>query len=152
MPRPGGTSAEGGYASSPSMETTPSDPFGTANGAPRRYYDNDSEEYGPGRRDTYASDSSNQGLTDPGYYDQNGAYDPYRACGCAATMMTQLTFPPNNSDRGHRFRRRRLRPAVWTLSRVAWHPQVRAFRFIHADLCRLQRILRREGLLPCMDR
>ena len=63
------------------METTPSDPFGTANGAPRRYYDNDSEEYGPGRRDTYASDSSNQGLTDPGYYDQNGAYDPYRACG-----------------------------------------------------------------------
>ncbi|KAG9313770.1 1,3-beta-glucan synthase subunit FKS1, domain-1-domain-containing protein [Chiua virens] len=57
------------------------DPFGPSAAIPRRYVysDNDSdnvESYG--RRDTYASDSSNNGLNDTErYYDHNGTYDPY---------------------------------------------------------------------------
>lgn len=55
------------------------DPFGSSH--PRRYVysDNDSDHvdsYGP--RDTYISDSSNNGLNDSErYYDHNGTYDPY---------------------------------------------------------------------------
>ena len=43
------------------------------------YSDNDSDNVDPyGRRDTIASDSSNNGLNDPDrYYDHNGTYDPY---------------------------------------------------------------------------
>ncbi|KII91785.1 glycosyltransferase family 48 protein [Plicaturopsis crispa FD-325 SS-3] len=58
----------------------PADPFSPQSAAPQhRYYDNESDNVDyPGRRDTFASDSS--GHADPAderYYDQNGAYDPY---------------------------------------------------------------------------
>ncbi|KAF9238943.1 glycosyltransferase family 48 protein [Melanogaster broomeanus] len=57
------------------------DPFGSSAAFSRRYVysDNDSDNVEPyGRRDTYASDSSNNGLNDQErYYDHNGAYDPY---------------------------------------------------------------------------
>ncbi|KAG7451544.1 1,3-beta-glucan synthase [Guyanagaster necrorhizus] len=66
--RPGHNSQEGYPSSSPSsVDAHQNDPFSPPQ---RRYYDNDSEDYG--RRDTYASDTSNTG-----FYDQNGAYDPY---------------------------------------------------------------------------
>ncbi|SJL10119.1 probable 1,3-beta-D-glucan synthase subunit [Armillaria ostoyae] len=66
--RPGHNSQEGYPSSSPSsLDAHQNDPFSPPQ---RRYYDNDSEDYG--RRDTYASDNSNTG-----FYDQNGAYDPY---------------------------------------------------------------------------
>lgn len=67
--RPGHNSQEGYPSSSPSsLDAHQNDPFSPP--PQRRYYDNDSEDYG--RRDTYASDNSNTG-----FYDQNGAYDPY---------------------------------------------------------------------------
>lgn len=72
-PRPGPASQEGYPSSSPSTENHQSDPFAAQ---PRQYYDNESDY---GRRDTYASDSSNPGMNDNGYYDNNGVYDPYRA-------------------------------------------------------------------------
>ncbi|KAF8911358.1 1,3-beta-glucan synthase [Mucidula mucida] len=66
-----GHSQEGYPSSSPSSfdaHQNQNDPFSPP--TQRRYYDNDSEDYG--RRDTYASDNSNAG-----FYDHNGAYDPY---------------------------------------------------------------------------
>ncbi|KAJ7121002.1 glycosyltransferase family 48 protein [Mycena epipterygia] len=58
----------------PSVDAHPNDPFSTVNGAGRRYYDNDDLEYPTvARRDTYVSETP----TDPGFYDQNSAYDPY---------------------------------------------------------------------------
>lgn len=58
----------------PSVDAHPNDPFSTLNGAGRRYYDNDDLEYPTvARRDTYVSETP----TDPGFYDQNSAYDPY---------------------------------------------------------------------------
>ncbi|KAG6849623.1 1,3-beta-D-glucan synthase [Arthromyces matolae] len=77
MPRTGPTSQEG-YPSSSSPPSTDNqhDPFNNNNGQ-RRYYDNESENVDYGRRDTYASDSSNAGLNEQNFYDQNGTYDPY---------------------------------------------------------------------------
>lgn len=73
--RPGPNSQEGYPSSSPSStDAHPTDPFNTAQGPPRRYYDNESDHADFGRRDTFASDSSNP---DPAYY-ENGSYDPYR--------------------------------------------------------------------------
>lgn len=76
--RPGPTSQEGYPSSSPPSTDTHNDPF---NSQGRRYYDNESDNADFGRRDTYASDSSNPGLHDPNFYDQNGNYDPYRELG-----------------------------------------------------------------------
>lgn len=70
--RPGPTSQEG-YPSSSSSPT--SDPHQDLYNR-RRYSDIESDaDYG--RRDTYASDSSNNGVNEPNFYDHN-AYDPYR--------------------------------------------------------------------------
>lgn len=74
--RPGPRSQEGMYTS-PSPSSDPHDPFSNSHGADPRYYDNESENADYNRRDTYASDGSNNGLNDDGYYDHNGAYDPY---------------------------------------------------------------------------
>ncbi|KAG1733326.1 hypothetical protein EDB19DRAFT_1228542, partial [Suillus lakei] len=69
------------YPQSSSPTADHADPFTSAAGGPRRYVynDNDSDNVDPyGRRDTYASDSSNNGLNDTErYYDHNGNYDPY---------------------------------------------------------------------------
>lgn len=69
------------YPQSSSPTADHADPFTSAAGGPRRYIysDNDSDNVGPySRRDTYASDSSNNGLNDTErYYDHNGNYDPY---------------------------------------------------------------------------
>ncbi|RDB28250.1 1,3-beta-glucan synthase component FKS1 [Hypsizygus marmoreus] len=73
--RPGPTSQEGYPSSSSPPSADHNDPF--ASGNQRRYYDNDSDNADFGRRDTYASDSSNQGQNDPHFYEQNGTYDPY---------------------------------------------------------------------------
>ncbi len=81
--RPGHNSQEGYPSSSPSsLDAHQNDPFSPPQ---RRYYDNDSEDYG--RRDTYASDNSNTG-----FYDQNGAYDPYRAFTTFSRFPTKLTL------------------------------------------------------------
>ncbi|EPT03223.1 hypothetical protein FOMPIDRAFT_78799 [Fomitopsis schrenkii] len=72
--RPGPRSQEGMYVSS--SPTSDQDPFSNAQAADGRYYDNDSDNYN--RRDTYMSDSSQNGLNDDDrYYDHHGAYDPY---------------------------------------------------------------------------
>ncbi|KAI0783273.1 1,3-beta-glucan synthase [Abortiporus biennis] len=72
--RPDPRGQEGMYVSS-SPSSGDHDPF---NPAEPGYYDNDSERDEYGRRDTYASDSSNHGLNDDErYYDHNGGYDPY---------------------------------------------------------------------------
>ncbi|KAI6096184.1 glycosyltransferase family 48 protein [Pisolithus croceorrhizus] len=66
------------HSSSP-MADMP-DPFGSSAPYPRRYMysDNDSDNIEPyERRDTYASDSSHNGLNDDRYYDHSGAYDLY---------------------------------------------------------------------------
>lgn len=69
------------YPQSSSPTADHADPFTSAAGGPRRYIysDNDSDNVDPySRRDTYASDSSNNGLNDTErYYDHNGNYDPY---------------------------------------------------------------------------
>lgn len=68
------------YLQSSSPTADHADPF-TSSSVPRRYVysDGDSDSVDPhGRRDTYASDSSNNGLNDADrYYDHNGSYDPY---------------------------------------------------------------------------
>ena len=72
--RPGPRSQEGMYVSSSPISDQ--DPFSNAQAADGRYYDNDSDNYN--RRDTYMSDSSQNGLNDDDrYYDHHGAYDPY---------------------------------------------------------------------------
>lgn len=86
--RPGPTSQEGYPSSSPSTDTH-NDPF---NAQGRRYYDNESDNADYGRRDTYASDSSNPGLHDPNFYDQNGNYDPYRKLECRVTLCTLVSL------------------------------------------------------------
>ncbi|KAF8119311.1 glycosyltransferase family 48 protein [Boletus edulis] len=67
------------HSTSPTLEHA--DPFGPSAAHGRRYVysDNDSDNVDTyGRRETYASDSSNNGLNDTErYYDHNGAYDPY---------------------------------------------------------------------------
>jgi hypothetical protein len=72
------------YPQSSSPTADHADPFTSAAGGPRRYIysDNDSDNVDPySRRDTYASDSSNNGLNDTErYYDHNGNYDPYGSC------------------------------------------------------------------------
>ncbi|EMD36733.1 glycosyltransferase family 48 protein [Gelatoporia subvermispora B] len=75
--RPGNRSQEGVYISSSPGSSDPHDPFSNAQAADSgRYYDNDSVEHYPGRRDTYASDGSNTGLNDDDrYYDNGGGYD-----------------------------------------------------------------------------
>ncbi|EIW79670.1 glycosyltransferase family 48 protein [Coniophora puteana RWD-64-598 SS2] len=68
------------YPHSGSPTADPNDPFGSSSAIPRRYYnDTDSDNIDTyGRRDTYASDSSANGLNDgERYYDHNGQYDPY---------------------------------------------------------------------------
>lgn len=69
------------YPQSASPTADHADPFTSSAGGPRRYVysDNDSDNVDPyGRRDTYASDSSNNGLNDAErYYDHNGNYDSY---------------------------------------------------------------------------
>lgn len=73
--RTGGRSQEAYTSPSPSLD--PHDPFSNSHSADPRYYDNDSENADYNRRDTYASDSSNNGLNEDGYYDNGGTYDPY---------------------------------------------------------------------------
>lgn len=75
--RPDPRSQEGYPSSSPSS-SDPHDPFSNSQGE-HVYYDNESDhvEYRRRDRDTYASDSSNHGYNDDGYYDNNGGYDPY---------------------------------------------------------------------------
>jgi 1,3-beta-glucan synthase len=58
--------------------TTPTDPFGSSNNIPRKYYDNESDNQDYGRnRDTYTSESSHGPQDGERYYDHNGTYDPY---------------------------------------------------------------------------
>ncbi|KAF5365320.1 hypothetical protein D9758_005437 [Tetrapyrgos nigripes] len=72
--RPPG-SQEGYPSSSPTSASHGIDPFSPPTGAQQhRYYDSESDY---GRRDTYASESSNLGLNDQGYYDHNNGYDTY---------------------------------------------------------------------------
>lgn len=88
-----GHSQEGYPSSSPSSfdaHQNQNDPFSPP--TQRRYYDNDSEDYG--RRDTYASDNSNAG-----FYDHNGAYDPYRACLAVLPSPAMLTCAACSSTR-----------------------------------------------------
>ncbi|KAJ7242038.1 1,3-beta-glucan synthase [Mycena rebaudengoi] len=66
---PQGSSHEGD-STPPSLETHPSDPFSSINGAGKRYYDNDSDPEYPARRHS-------DGPSDRAYYDQQGSYDPY---------------------------------------------------------------------------
>ena len=75
--RPDPRSQEGYPSSSPSS-SDPHDPFSNSQGE-HVYYDNESDhvEYRRRDRDTYASDGSNHGYNDDGYYDNNGGYDPY---------------------------------------------------------------------------
>lgn len=73
--RPGPRAPEG-YPSTYSPPIESRDPFASAGAVPpRRYYDNDSEDFGRGR-DTYASDSS-QGPHDGERFYDNSGYDPY---------------------------------------------------------------------------
>ncbi|KAF8635567.1 hypothetical protein AX15_000217 [Amanita polypyramis BW_CC] len=74
MPGPSGHPSHEGYASSsPSTDAHPADPFSAHQ---RRFYDNESDaEYG--RRDTYASDSSNAAMNDTTYDERNGNYEYY---------------------------------------------------------------------------
>ncbi|KAG6884155.1 1,3-beta-D-glucan synthase [Termitomyces sp. T159_Od127] len=76
MSRTGPISQDGYPSSSPPSTDNQHDPFSNSN-SQRRYYDNESDNVDYGRRDTYASDSSNPGLNEQNFYDQNGTYDPY---------------------------------------------------------------------------
>lgn len=61
-----------------SYPTTPTDPFGSSNNIPRKYYDNESDSQDYGRnRDTHTSESSHGPQDGERYYDHNGTYDPY---------------------------------------------------------------------------
>lgn len=84
------------YPQSSSPSADHADPFRSSTSVPRRYVyndvDGDSDSVDPhGRRDTYASDSSNNGLNDPErYYDHSGNYDSYGvwSLSCAAHSHT----------------------------------------------------------------
>ncbi|KAM6501060.1 1,3-beta-glucan synthase [Amanita muscaria] len=73
--RPGQHSQEGYASSSPSVDAHLSDPFNTTH--QRRFYDNESDNLDYGKRDTFASDSSNAAITESNYDDRNGTYDYY---------------------------------------------------------------------------
>lgn len=88
--RPGPRSQEGVYHS-PSPSSDPHDPFSNSHVTDQRYYDNDSENADYNRRDTYASDGSNNGLNDDGYYDNSGAYDPYGECVVVGPLHTNFS-------------------------------------------------------------
>ncbi|THU88102.1 1,3-beta-glucan synthase [Dendrothele bispora CBS 962.96] len=70
-PHPG--NYEGYPSPSPTTVDPRADPFSPPPGQ-HRYYDSESDY---GRRDTYASESSNNGLNEQGYYDHNNGYDAY---------------------------------------------------------------------------
>lgn len=81
--RPGLSSQESYPSPSASAGTHSDDPFGSAHAHGRRqYYDNESDHIDYPRRDgyreTYGSDGSNPALNDPGYYDNNNQFEPYR--------------------------------------------------------------------------
>ncbi|THH32853.1 hypothetical protein EUX98_g1321 [Antrodiella citrinella] len=76
--RPDPRSQEGIYPSSSPSSSDPHDPFSNSQGE-HVYYDNESDHNDYRARDTYASDSSNHGYNDDGYYDNGGGYDPYGA-------------------------------------------------------------------------
>lgn len=86
--RPGPTSQDGYPSSSSPSNDAHNDPF---NSNQRRYYDNESDNADFGRRDTYASDSSNPALNEPHFYEQN-AYDPYRKLPQNITFLSRLTL------------------------------------------------------------
>lgn len=86
MSRTGPIIQDGYPSSSPPSTDNQHDPFSNSNGQ-RRYYDNESDNVDYGRRDTYASDSSNPGLNDQNFYDQNGTYDPYREQSQHTTLL-----------------------------------------------------------------
>lgn len=138
--RPGHNSQEGYPSSSPSsLDAHQNDPFSPPQ---RRYYDNDSEDYG--RRDTYASDNSNTG-----FYDQNGAYDPYRAFTMFSLSSTKLTCLLANSPTRHRLRWRCLRPTLRPFCGVVGRSSDGQFRIIDTNFHRLRS--RRSRCVPCLE-
>jgi 1,3-beta-glucan synthase len=96
------------YPQSSSPTADHADPFTSSASVPRRDFfgDADSDSVDPhGRRDTYASDSSNNGLNDgERYYDHNGNYDPYGLWSiyCVIPILTHLceftVQPDTDSD------------------------------------------------------
>lgn len=77
MPAPSGHLSHDGYVpSSPSTDAHLMDPYA----AHQRRYDTESDNAEYGRRDTYASDSSNAHIMEPGYDERNPPYDYYRKC------------------------------------------------------------------------
>jgi hypothetical protein len=75
MPAPSGHLSHDGFVpSSPSTDAHLMDPYA----AHQRRYDTESDNAEYGRRDTYASDSSNAHIMEPGYDERNPPYDYYR--------------------------------------------------------------------------
>ena len=108
------------HSTTPSIEHA--DPFGPSAAHPRRYVysDNDSDNVDPyGRRDTYASDSSNNGLNDTErYYDHNGTYDPYGEHGTFSYSTASRSHMTWGSTTRYRFGHRRLWTWICTVCRV----------------------------------
>jgi len=76
MPAPSGHLSQEGYvSSSPSTDAHLMDPYAAHQ---RRFYDTESDNAEYGRRDTYASDSSNAHMMEPSFDDRNPNYDFYR--------------------------------------------------------------------------
>lgn len=100
---PLGASSRMSYPQSNTPSVEHADPFGPSAAVPRRYLynDNDSDNVDSyGRRDTYASDSSNNGLNDPDrYYDHNGTYDPYgrHAYSRTPSLLVHTAFQRNKT-------------------------------------------------------
>jgi hypothetical protein len=76
MPAPSGHLSQEGYvSSSPSTDAHLMDPYAAHQ---RRFYDTESDNAEYGRRDTYASDSSNAHMMEPSFDERNPNYDFYR--------------------------------------------------------------------------
>ena len=108
---------------------------------PHRYYDHDDEHIDQyGRRDTYGSDGSN--VDDDRYYEHGGGYDygQYQP-----SFFSRVSLNPPRPT-GHRLGRRRVRPKVRPLTRIARAPSHGHFRILNAYLPRPQRRIRTRAL------
>ena len=98
-------SHEGYISSSPSIDAHSTDPFAPA-AQQQRYYDNESDNAEMGRRDTFASDSSNAAITDPNYDERNANYEYYREhplCTFVSlphSLVSSLTAPQDTDSDG----------------------------------------------------
>lgn len=139
---------------SPQSQPDSRDPFNSPPAGPqRRYYDNDSEEFGRNNRDTYTSDSSQGPHDSERYYDNNG-YDSYSMC-----YVIFLVFD-TNSCRRHRSPRctsryrlgRRIRKQICTLCGVVWSVSRGLFRLFSSHSRRVRGASRSTRSIPSMDR